>query len=96
MAAVPVFSSLVLPLMWLEQWEMLSPAWREYLSRLRIQWCHFITTKKKYIQTPPFIALVKKSQLEKKNCCLSEGKIVSALPTESKMPANEYLVLFPH
>lgn len=36
MAAVPVFSSLVLPLMWLKQWEMLSPAWREYLSRLKI------------------------------------------------------------
>lgn len=53
MAPVPVFSSLVLPLMWLEQWEMLSPAWREYLSRLRIQWCHFIATKKIYIFISP-------------------------------------------
>ena len=43
MAAAPVSSSLVLPLMWLKQWEMLSPAWREYLSRLKIRWCHFIT-----------------------------------------------------
>lgn len=35
MAAAPVSSSLVLPLMWLEQWEMLSPAGRKYLSRLK-------------------------------------------------------------
>lgn len=41
MAAAPVSSSLVLPLMWLEQWEMLSPAWHKYLSRLKIQSCHF-------------------------------------------------------
>lgn len=37
MAAAPVSSSLILPLMWLEQWEMLSPTWREYLSRLKIK-----------------------------------------------------------
>lgn len=42
-AAASVSSSLVLPLMWLEQWEMLSPAWHEYLSHLKIPLCHFIT-----------------------------------------------------
>lgn len=65
MAAASVSSSLVLPLMWLEQWEMLSPAWHKYLSRLKIQWCHFRTKICIYIK-PLFIASIKKRQLEKK------------------------------
>lgn len=83
MAAAPVSSSLVLPLMWLQQWEMLSPAWHKYLSHLKIPRCHFITKIPIY-KTDFLLPRLKSDSWKKNNFYLSKGKIVSAFQNESR------------